>query len=340
MNKYEIRSQKEKERAIKRTLRKARVPKDATPEQVKAYLIHYISTGKLDYWQMRFTDELMADKVFLASIYRANPNMTLYEKFKPSTEEMQDDIDFMLEFVRISHRCSMKNHLKDEQYNYWSESELKSILKKYDRTVANPEFIVKFAQEFPDVNLIAFIKENLCKIQHPFDKDRKQKEEQDLARFKECLSNLPIELLCNQVKKYTWRALNEIPNDIPNFNQLVSAGIEMNGFRSLERLDITQVLDNIDLVVQAYEQVGIQDLTKYIQHTLSPRRTRYYMCHGEEHDYTEYDKRYEEVQNALLSSPEIQTIFKREKLIAKMKEVKTTRMSIESCASEEDTLIK
>ena len=30
MNKYEIRAQKEKERAIKRTLRKARVPKDAT----------------------------------------------------------------------------------------------------------------------------------------------------------------------------------------------------------------------------------------------------------------------------------------------------------------------
>ena len=61
------------------------------------------------------------------------------------------------------------------------------------------------------------------------------------------------------------------------------------------------------------------------------------MCHGEEHDYTEYDKRYEEVQNALLSSPEIQTVFKQEKLIAKIKEVKTTHLSIESSASEEDT---
>ena len=118
--------------------------------------------------------------------------------------------------------------------------------------------------------------------------------------------------MCDQVRKYTWRALNEIPNDIPNFNQVVSAGIETDGFRSLGKLDITQVLDNKDLIIQAYEKDGIQALAGYIQHTLSPMRTHYYMCHGEEHDYTEYDKRYEEVQKTLMSDTKIHYIFKKE----------------------------
>ena len=44
------------------------------------------------------------------------------------------------------------------------------------------------------------------------------------------------------------------------------------------------------------------------------------MCHGEEHDYTEYDKRYEEVQKALMSDTKIHYIFKKEEQLAKEKE--------------------
>lgn len=330
MTKYEIRAQKEKERAIRWTLRKAKVPKDATPEQVKAYLINYVSKGKLDYWKMRFSDEQLADKDFLLSIYRANPNMTLYSKFYPD-KELQDDVDFMIEYIKIRHRQEMIGHPKDE--SNWAQTELKWAVEKYDRAMSNPEFVVRLAEAFPNQQIIPLIKECLIKY-YGFDLNRKQKEEQDQARYKKCLSSLPVELLCDQVRKYGWWALDEIPNDIPNFNQMVSEGIEINGFRSLERLDIRQVLDNIDLVVKAYEKDGIQKLGEYIQHTLSPRRTHYYMCHGEEHDYTTYDKIYEEVQEALLASPEIKDILKKEKLVAKMKEVTTTHMSIEPLVKE------
>ncbi len=337
MNKYEIRAQKEKERAIKRTLRKARVPKDATPEQVKAYLIHYVSTANLNNYSLRFTDEQLADPNFLLGLYRADNNMVNFERPNPRNKELIYNIDFMIEYLKLKHSKEMLQHQNDD--GHWAQTELKWAVERYESVMANPEFIVRLAETFPNQEIIPIIKGCIVKY-HGLDKDRKEKEEQDLARYKECLSNLPIELLCEQVRKFGDDTLKAIPNDIPNFTQLISAGIETNGFRSLERLDITQVLDNIDLVVKAYKTAGIKALASYIQYTLSPKRTKYYMCHGEPHDYTEYDKRYEEVQKALLAAPEIQSVFKKEKIIAKIQEVKTTRMSIESCASEEDTLIK
>lgn len=340
MDKYKIKIQKEKQKDIKWTLKKARVPKNATPEQVKAYLIHYVKQEKLNYWKMRFSDELLEDRDFLLSVYRANPTMSIYDKFKPSKERLQDDVDFMLEFVEICHGRLMRNHLNDQQFPYWSEQELKFILIHYDRTVSNPEFVEKFAQKFPYINIIPFIKESICKSYYLVDKDKKQKEAKDLETYKNCLAGLPLELLCEQVRKHSWRALNEIPNDIPNFNQLISVGIEIEGFRSLGRLNITQVLDNKDLIIKAYERDGIQELVKFIKHTLSPQRTHYYMCHGEPHDYTEYDKRYADVQKALMEDVQIHDIFKEEYQVAKAKKHTNTNDCIDFITKESNRLVE
>ena len=340
MNKYEIRAQKEKERAIKRTLRKARVPKDATPEQVKAYLVHYVSRLKKDFYKLRFTDEQLSDPNFLLSLYRANIKMLLHSAPNPEIEELQSNVDFMIEYLKLKQRRETMMFTNKE--GSWSQTNLEWATEKYNKAMANPEFIVRLAETFPNHQIIPLIKRSLMPYRW-FGNDVKEKEAQDQARYKECLSNLPTEFLCDQVRKYTWRVLNEIPNDIPNFNQLVSAGIEIDGFRSLGRLDITQVLDNRDLIIQAYEKDGIQALAGYIQHTLSPMRTHNYMCHGEEHDYTEYDKRYEEVQKALMSDTKIQYIFKKEEQLAKAREeqkrVQPSSTPTQTSA-EEDTLIK
>ena len=339
MDKYNTRAKKQKEKAIRRTLRKAKVPKDATPEQVKAYLIQYVSRAKLDQYTLKFTDEQLADPNFLLGLYRANINMVNFERPNPEIKELQDNIDFMIEYLKIKHTKEMIEHPTSD--DHWSQTELEWAIEKYDRAMANPEFIVRLAETFPNQQIIPLIKKALLPYRF-FDDDRKEKEAQDQIRYKECLSNLPIELLCDQVRKYSWHALNEIPNDIPNFNQIVSAGIETNGFRSLGKLDITQVLDNKDLIIKAYEKEGIQALTAYIQHTLSPRRTHYYMCHGEEHDYTTYDKRYEEVQKALMADAKIHYILKKEEQLEKSREEQQAQVSETSTpiTSEENGLVK
>lgn len=336
MNKYEIKAQKQREIDIKRTLMKARVPKDATQEQVKTYLVHYVSRLKKDFDKVILPDELLADPNFLLSLYRANINMVDYIIPNPEIKELQNNVDFMIEYLKIKHTKETTETPNNK--GYWTQTQLQWAIEKYDKAMSNPEFIVRLAETFPNYQIIPLIKSSL--MPYRWIGEREEKEPQDLARYKECLSKLPVKFLCDQVKIHTWRALSEIPNDIPNYNQLVSAGIETGGFRSLDKLDITQVIDNIDLVVKAYEKDGLQSLIRYIQYSLSPRRTRYYMCHGEEHDENIYDPRYEAVQEAIMKSPEIKAIFDKEKMVVKTKEVKTTYISIESCVNEENGLSK
>lgn len=114
----------------------------------------------------------------------------------------------------------------------------------------------------------------------------------------------------------------KMSKDVSDINPTVSTGVEPDGFRSLEQLDISQVLDNKDLIIKAYEQDGFRALKRYIQHTLSPVRTKYYICHGETHDYTVYDEKYAEVQKALMEDTTIYYIFKKEEQLAKERESK------------------
>ena len=285
------------------------------------------------FYKLKLTDEQLADPKFLLSLYKSNINMVNFVIPNPKNKALQDNIDFMIKYVKFKHSKEMIDYPQSDDYR--SQTILARITEKYDIAMANPKFIVRLAKVFPKNQIIPLIKNALLPCRW-FGKDKKELEALDQERYRECLSNLPVELLCDQVRKFSEHALKEIPNEIPNFNQVVSVGIEINGFRSLKRLDITQVLDNIDLIIKAYEKDGIRLLCEYIQHFLSPIRTHDCMCHGDEH----YDKRYEEVQETLLASPEIQTVLKKEKLIVKKKEVKTTHFSIESCAIEEDGLSK
>ena len=72
------------------------------------------------------------------------------------------------------------------------------------------------------------------------------------------------------------------------------------------------MLENKDLILKAYEKDGGVRLYNYIYNDLSPQRLYYYMCHGEPHCYTGYDKRYEKIQNELKADAQIHFILKKE----------------------------
>ena len=322
MEKFLSKYQREIDRAIKWTLKKAGVKKNATPEQIKSCIFNYVSTGKPDYWKMCFSEDMLKDKDFLLSIYRANPTVTLYNKFLPSPEVVIDDVDFMMEYVKISHKHRMKDHPLNELYEHWDESEIEIILHNYTRVMSNPVFVTRLAQEFPNIRLVPFVKRNICKVHYWDDKAKKEEREaQDYETYKAVLAKLPIEILCDQARKYGSATLNEIPNEIPNFNQIVSAGIEKDGFNSLRALDLTQILDNKDLIIKAYEKDGIRALHHYISRTLNPYRSCYYMEHDDQkHQTTTFDSRCAEVQDALRNDTQIHYIFKKEDQLNKLKE--------------------
>ncbi|MBQ8430907.1 MAG: hypothetical protein IJX26_03075, partial [Clostridia bacterium] len=87
---------------------------------------------------------------------------------------------------------------------------------------------------------------------------------------------------------------------------ILESAIECDGFESLKYLNVDQVLSNKNLIIKACRGEGRAYLAEYIHKTLSPNRETSYMCHGELHEYSHYDERYEEVQKALLNDSEIQ----------------------------------
>lgn len=333
MNKYQIRQEKIKQKEIKRTLRKARVPKDATPEEVNSKLISYVAGLKIDFYTLRFTDEQLADPDFLLGLYRANINMVDFQSPNPENEDLQSNINFMIEYIKLKHAKKMREHTDEK---YWAQQELEWIVQHYKKAMSNPAFVERLAQEFIDIKIVPLVKNSVKRVESYFNTEKEQEDEES---FRKCILGLPTELLCRQARRYGSVYLNDIPKDIPNFNQIVSAGIENDGFKSLCKLDITQVLDNKDLIIKAYQKDGIRALEGYISCSLSPNRTLYYMCHGEEHSYTSYNERYANVQKALNEDAQIHYIFKKEQEIEKARIEAQKKKEAQSTFINEDNML-
>ncbi len=308
-----LKLEKQKQRDIKRFLRKARVPKQTTYEEIQACILHYVRRMKRDFWKVALPDSLRNDPKFLLELYNANLEMTRLQRPSFYNEEIQNNVNFMIEFLKLSTKRAIKGREQDSpQYqNDHIQMELMSILRNYKTSMGNPKFVEKLAQEFSYVNIVKVIDASIrgCGSLVITHEDALKREE----KAKIMLSVLPNELLCNQARTFGYEALTLIPNEIPDFNKVVSAGIEKDGFKALLCLDIEQVLDNKPLVIKAYQKGGVEELAFYINKNMSPTRTRSYMCHDEDHVYFEYDERYAKVQKALLEDEEIKAIFEKEK---------------------------
>ena len=292
--KRKLKAERNWQKLVNKFLRMARVPKNATNEQTKACILHYVRRMKRDFWKVFLPDSLCNDPEFLLQLYKANLEMAYFQS--PRGSKLLSNVDFMIEFVKLADKREMQGCM------YRKESALKDILSYREKAFENPKFIERLAQEFPDVNVIKIIKEVINKRLRMWPKaEERQQAKEKINRI---ISSLPNELLCNQVKTFGLEALKLIPNDVSDFNKIVGVGIEKDGFEALRCLDIEQVLENKDLVIKAYQKDGLDALNDYMNRTLSPERAIDYGCHGELHTYYEFDARYAIVQRALLEDPD------------------------------------
>jgi len=236
-----------KEKEIKRTLRKARVRKNASPEQAKARLISYVGKAKLGKYNLRFPDEYLADPQFLLGLYKANENMFIHEKSWFTDKDLLENVDFVLEYTRLRHASVMKNRVDN-----FRDFELKNIIDEYSDVMTNPEFVIKFAEEYPHINVFPMMKRASIKSYSSADRDSASKKQQDLERYKKCLASLPTEFLCKWSRMEGAKVLGYIPTDTPNYTEILSAGIERDGFMSLEKLELSQSCSHMFLNIHLF----------------------------------------------------------------------------------------
>ena len=122
---------------------------------------------------------------------------------------------------------------------------------------------------------------------------------------------MPDEVVFEQCRRNGREAIKYLSEDNKNLSKYISAGIEKDGFKSLEYLALEDLIDNKNLVIKAYAMEGFDELKKFIQQTLNPGQYVTYMCHGEPHSRYQYSEKREMVQEALLNDPEIKRILEK-----------------------------
>ena len=298
------RYRRERIKNIRRAMRMAHVSPNASSAEIdNAYLALVMDKGTdLSKVALGFTDEQLRDTRFMLAMYRNRPEMLSYSR--PATAELLGDVDFMRQYLRLEYdrRCPRDTRGKNQRPPYF---DISLMLSPFKEQMKEPAFVEMLSHEFTEDNILAAAKNCLYKYTLIGDKDADRD-------YQTLIDTLSPDVLCEQARRFGKSVVTEVPAGHPSHRDVVSAGIECDGFDSLAKLDVKKILANKDLIFKAYEKDGLKDLSYYLRSTVSPHRTEWYMCHGEPHDYNYYDKDYEAVQDALLGDFQIHMLFKKE----------------------------
>ena len=307
---YNEKLRKERAKRIAKFRKFAKVPEGATQEKINECCLRAISTMKQNQFHIiALSDEQYNNPEFLLSMYSVNPITVNYYKPGWKNEELQNNVNFMFEFVRHTMDIEMARHSDDKAY--WEKIELTQTLSPYGTAIQNAGLFELLIREYPDINMLEVIDDCFSRrgIWGPWTKTALN---QNQNLFESVITGLSKEALVSQTQKFGKNTLRHLPNSLEFWPELAAAGVAVDGFDSLEYLPIKHVLDNKHLVLQSYEKDGASELASYLTRTISPHRTHYYMCHGEPHDYSTYEEEYAVVQQALMNDPELIAILEKE----------------------------
>lgn len=305
VEKEKIKSEKFKQKMIARTRKKAKVPNNATYEEANEFILKYAFIMKSGFEKLYLTDEQKNDPEFLLKLYNTNLVFTCLQKPDKSNKELTSNVDFMIEYFKLEMRKVLgQAHLYPKDL----ERVLSYNIKSFTALHSKQEFFEKLIEEYPNINLINVIMESVKHVSLMTIWYRESQEQQEKA-YKELILSLPKELIIKQVENFGLDVLKQLPKELPYYAKLVDVCITKEGFKALKQLPVEQVLENKDLVIKAYSVDGVKALAYYIMRDLEPNRTISYMCHGDDHWYTEYNEEYAVAQKGLLEDETIKTLF-------------------------------
>lgn len=312
MDRYERKQERERKKeellkkfAIKKLMRKANVPKNAPQEIIDYYIISYVAKLKHDFSSVVLSDEQRSNPDFLIKLYNANSEIIGYQKPKATDIALTSNVDFMLEYVKLAYAYKQKkNPLMD-----YNQVGLELLVSEFDNTLENPEFIIKLHKNFKWANIVgilhnSFLQPNVLKSKEDIDKNK--------ARYLSVLERIPKDIVISQARRFGYKIVRDIPIDLYYYNEIVEAGVEFDGFRSLRQVDITRVLENKECIIKAFQKDGFEELEKYLRWTLSPIRSHYYVDRHIIDENETYDLRYQHVQQELKKFKELIEIIKHE----------------------------
>lgn len=280
--------EKRRKKFLRRLWVNKRTDENTIREKILTYAIKHSSLDKII-----LSDDELRDPDFLLSLYRTNILTTCY--IEPTYHT--DNIDLMLEYTR--YRMIANEVTEFKGIKWYMQHYL------YNDLVKNIEFVEKLGKIYPTCNLIDLV-HHILSVGHEYD-DAQNKEE--IARV---IQSFPTDFLTREARRFGARAIEFIPPHTPYIQEIIRAGIDHDGFSSLELMDPQYIPDCIDLVVKAYNKDGIRKLSNFVYDHLNPKKTRVQQVDGKRVSESYIDETLKNAQRAILSHPEIRKIIEME----------------------------
>ena len=124
------------------------------------------------------------------------------------------------------------------------------------------------------------------------------------------MSEIKKEDVLRLAKKFGVLIVEMFDKSDPWYFDVVSAGIECDGFDSLAFVENEQILDHVDLVVKATKKDGVRMLRNYLNVFLNPNVRKFSgIVDGKIQCEFAFDEKMAKIQSALKQQPDIVEIL-------------------------------
>lgn len=316
INKYKTKEEKQKQRRLNFFYFKLGVNKNSPQEEINSKVLKFVNKKKNKInaiYNLPLSEIQKNDADFMLSFFKINPKLTGNNVYNPS-EKLQSNVDFMIEYLKLEILRLIKRDEENKQsvntpnYTFYQLQHLLHFNYKIVRQ--NPIFWEKLSTIYNDVNILKLLDDIFY--------ERTIGTEKSKENTKNLILHLSEEFLIKQAEIYGYDMLRFLPEELKLNAKIIEAGVKKDGFKALEFLHISKVLENKKLIYEAYLMQGAYELGHYIFDTLSPVKTKYY---GVDSYRTTYDKEYKNVQSELLKDTKIFNILQTYIIQQKIKEL-------------------
>ena len=214
-------------------------------------LIKTFSSSK-EFQKISLTPQQLQDNDFLLKLYQINPEIT---KTIPPTKNFTASSYHMAELLKTSFHAQFEAE-KAKNSNPNKELILKELFHKYrSNLIETPQILDQMTKILPDVNIIYCFRNSSSSFLYNPNSDQ---------GYTKTMLKLTNETLENQAQKFGAQSLCFYPQNLPNYLNYIKKGINRDGFKSLNILHTKQILQNKDLIVEAYKIDGFTKLNKFI----------------------------------------------------------------------------
>lgn len=271
-------------------LKRLGLKQDASYEEINDAMILWAENHKdiRSAYEITLSDEQQHDSEFLTRLYDANP--TYIHHHKPHVD-LHKNHEFIINCIRRIYEGRTE---KVDNPTFFDHSVACVFPFKNTREFGNSDFINAMLRAFPEQDIISTAK--VYNTDWSFRPSVRTDKDND---FYETLKKVDGELLVNSAKRFGRSLVGQIPADHEQYMDILSAGIEHDGFSTLSLLPVTSLYANKDLIRKSFEIYGnmseedksrkMSPLSFFTMHN-HPIQAHNYMCHGEPHSDTYFSK--------------------------------------------------